>query len=189
MSKPRLQSTNSNSSDKSELNYLRPSDFNSRNSSIDAAATNEWSSKKYVWIADNVEGFVRGQIRQEGADGFLTVDLPDGKRISIHSNETQRMNPPKFSKVEDMSSLTYLNEASVLFNLKERYDAGLIYTYSGLFCVVINPYRRLPIYTDKIIELYRGKKRETVPPHIFAVASDAYRLMMHNREHQSILCT
>lgn len=37
------------------------------------------------------------------------------------------MNPPKFEKCEDMASLTYLNEASVLYNLKQRYTSALIY--------------------------------------------------------------
>lgn len=37
------------------------------------------------------------------------------------------VNPPKFEKVEDMADLTYLNDASVLHNLKQRYYAKLIY--------------------------------------------------------------
>ena len=44
----------------------------------------------------------------------------------------QQMNPPKYEKAEDMASLTFLNEASVLYNLKARYVAGLIYV-STLF--------------------------------------------------------
>ncbi|CAF4775495.1 unnamed protein product, partial [Rotaria magnacalcarata] len=48
-----------------------------------------------------------------------------------------------------MADLTYLNDGSVLANLRDRYARWLIYTYSGLFCVVINPYKRLPIYTMK----------------------------------------
>lgn len=51
----------------------------------------------------------------------------------------------------------------------------LFQTYSGLFCVVVNPYVRLPIYTEKIIELYKGKKRHEVPPHVFAITDTAYR--------------
>ena len=54
---------------------------------------------------------------------------------------------------------------------------------------MVNPYARLPIYTDKIIDTYKGKKRHEVPPHIFAVADTTYRDMLQNREDQSILCT
>jgi hypothetical protein len=37
------------------------------------------------------------------------------------------MNPPKFDKVEDMADLTYLSEASVIHNLRQRYYSDLIY--------------------------------------------------------------
>lgn len=54
---------------------------------------------------------------------------------------------------------------------------------------MVNPYKKLPIYTEKVIELYKGKKRHEVPPHIFAVTDGAYRSMLQDREDQSILCT
>ena len=63
------------------------------------------------------------------------------------SEEVGQINPPKFEKCEDMSNLTYLNDASVFHNLEVRFKAKLIYTYSGLFCIVVNPYKRYPIYT------------------------------------------
>merc|ERR1719232_1089568 len=111
------------------------------------------------------------------------------KKMFVARDDMQKMNPPKYDKQEDMADLTCLNEASVLHNIKERYFSGLIYTYSGLFCVVVNPYKRLPIYTEKIIEIYKGKKRHEVPPHVFAITDIAYRSMLQDREDQSILCT
>jgi len=45
----------------------------------------------------------------------------------VKKDHIEQMNPPKFEKIEDMANLTYLNEASVLYNLRARYGAGLIY--------------------------------------------------------------
>merc|ERR1719317_1117539 len=120
----------------------------------------------------------------------VEVELVEtSKKVLVSRDDMQKMNPPKYDKQEDMADLTCLNEASVLHNIKERYYSGLIYTYSGLFCVVVNPYKRLPIYTEKIIEIYKGKKRHEVPPHVIAITDIAYRSMLQDREDQSILCT
>ncbi|XP_013083692.2 myosin heavy chain, non-muscle isoform X1 [Biomphalaria glabrata] len=155
----------------------------------DPAVQAEWASKKLVWVPDETHGFVAASIKSEKGDQVECVVDETGKKIVIHRDDVQKMNPPKFNKVEDMAELTCLNEASVLHNLKDRYYSGLIYTYSGLFCVVVNPYKKLPIYTEKVIEIYKGKKRHEVPPHVFAIADSAYRCMLQDREDQSILCT
>ena len=52
---------------------------------------------------------------------------------------------------------------------------SMFQTYSGLFCVVVNPYKMLPIYSDEITERYKGYKRHENPPHVFAIADTAYR--------------
>lgn len=149
----------------------------------------DFAAKRLVWVPHDQNGFVAASIKNETGDEYEVEILETGKLCHINKDDAQKMNPPKFNKAEDMAELTCLNEASVLHNLKDRYYSGLIYTYSGLFCVVVNPYRKLPIYTDKVMDLYKGKKRHEVPPHIFAVTDSAYRSMLQDREDQSILCT
>ncbi|XP_024127535.1 myosin-10 isoform X1 [Oryzias melastigma] len=149
----------------------------------------DWTAKKLVWVPSERHGFEAASIREERGEEVMVELAENGKKVLINKDDIQKMNPPKFSKVEDMAELTCLNEASVLHNLKDRYYSGLIYTYSGLFCVVINPYKNLPIYSENIIEMYRGKKRHEMPPHIYAISESAYRCMLQDREDQSILCT
>jgi len=92
----------------------------------DPVALAEWSSKKLVWIPDEKEGFVAASIKDEKNEEYV-VEVDGGKRRKVNKDDIQRMNPPKFEKVEDMADLTCLNEASVLHNLKDRYFSGLIY--------------------------------------------------------------
>ncbi|XP_053493571.1 myosin-9 [Ictalurus furcatus] len=163
--------------------------YGDRSAITDPLAQADWASKKLVWVPSEKLGFESGSLKVEKGDE-CTVELTDsGKVIKVNKDDIQKMNPPKFNKVEDMAELTCLNEASVLHNLKERYYSGLIYTYSGLFCVVINPYKHLPIYSEEIVDMYKGKKRHEMPPHIYAITDTAYRSMMQDREDQSILCT
>lgn len=149
------------------------------------------------------QGFVAASIKGERGDEVEVELAETSKRAMILKDDIQKMNPPKFDKVEDMAELTCLNEASVLHNIKDRYYSGLIYvsiaddvessgiscfyflfyvqTYSGLFCVVVNPYKKLPIYTEKIMERYKGIKRHEVPPHVFAITDTAYRSMLQGK--------
>ena len=104
-------------------------------------------------------------------------------------SEVEQQNPPKYEKCEDMADLTYLTDATVLHNLRQRYLSWYIYTYSGLFCVAVNPYRRLPVYTMQMVRFYRGKKKSEVPPHLYLVSDNAYSCMVRDKENQSMLIT
>ncbi|XP_039754036.1 myosin heavy chain, non-muscle isoform X1 [Pararge aegeria] len=168
-----------------ELRYLSVD----RNSFNDPATQAEWTRKRLVWVPHGTQGFVAAGIKGEQGDEVEVEIAESGKRMLVAIDDIQKMNPPKYDKVEDMAALTCLNEASVLHNIKDRYYSGLIYTYSGLFCVVVNPYKKLPIYTEAIMERYKGIKRHELPPHVFAITDTAYRSMLQDREDQSILCT
>ncbi len=74
----------------------------------------------------------------------------------MNTKDTEPANPGKFDGVIDCSDLSHLNNATVLHNLRVRYAEDLIHTYSGLFLVVVNPYKWIPIYTDEIIQVARA---------------------------------
>ncbi|CAF1505779.1 unnamed protein product, partial [Adineta steineri] len=147
-----------------------------------------FDGKKQCWIPDAKESFVAAEITATNGEE-VTAKTDKGESVTLKKDDVQQMNPPKFTCCDDMANLTYLNDASVLYNLRDRYQRWLIYTYSGLFCVAINPYKRLPIYTMKVVMMYRGRKRTEVPPHLYAISDNAYSNMLRDRENQSMLIT
>ncbi|KAH7911749.1 P-loop containing nucleoside triphosphate hydrolase protein [Hygrophoropsis aurantiaca] len=154
-----------------------------------AALQAEFNEKRWVWVPDEREGYLAGWVNQEDNETGEIVMSAGGEIRRVPLYALSKMNPPKFDRVDDIADLTFLNEASVVHNLRLRYGSGAIYTYSGLFLVAINPYQHLPLYTDAIIQQYRNKRRDENPPHIFAVAERAWVNMGEERENQSILIT
>ncbi|XP_041950931.1 myosin-6 [Alosa sapidissima] len=152
------------------------------------AQTRAFDIKIECFVVDpNVE-YVKGQITSKEG-GKVTVNTVEGKTVTVKESDVHPQNPPKFDKIEDMAMFTFLHEPAVLFNLKERYAAWMIYTYSGLFCVTVNPYKWLPVYDSEVVAAYRGKKRSEAPPHIFSISDNAYQYMLTDRENQSVLIT
>merc|ERR1712223_1080013 len=146
--------------------------------------------KKSCWVPDKATGgYFEGLIdSSEGAK--VTVALLPSKDKKVYKADTVcQVNPPKFDCSEDMADLTFLGDACVLWNSVVRYKNELIYTYSGLFCIAINPYKRFPIYTLRTMEIYVGKRRSECWPHIFGVAEAAYQGMNNSGINQSILIT
>ncbi|XP_058486709.1 myosin heavy chain, fast skeletal muscle-like [Solea solea] len=152
------------------------------------AQNTPFDAKTAYFVTEPSEMYLKGKVvKREG--GKATVELKGGKTLTVKDDDIFPMNPPKFDKIEDMAMMTHLSEPSVLYNLKERYAAWMIYTYSGLFCVTVNPYKWLPVYDAKVVSGYRGKKRIEAPPHIFSISDNAYQFMLQDRENQSILIT
>merc|ERR1712073_8820 len=158
-----------------------------------------YDPKASVWIQDpKTHGYKEGllesgditQLGMEGADLSVKMTVAVAhEKFTLKAGEVGRVNPPKFEKCEDMVNLTYLNDASVFWNLKTRYQAKLIHTYSGLFVVVVNPYKRYPLYTHRVCKIYLGKRRNECPPHLWAIAEGAYRNMLQNKKDNAMLIT
>merc|ERR1711970_88628 len=151
-----------------------------------------YDSKKSVWIPCPKTGGYREGLIESGdlEDPASKCLVAVGHEKFTHkAAEVGKVNPPKFEKCEDMVNLTFLNDASVFWNLKTRYQAKMIHTYSGLFVVVVNPYKRYPLYTHRVAKIYLGKRRNEVPPHLWAIAETAYRGMLNNKKDQAMLIT
>merc|ERR1719204_2222848 len=121
--------------------------------------------------------------------GTTKVMRSDNKEKTYSNDKVEKQNPPKYELLEDLANMTYLSEASVVYNLSERYVRFLIYTYSGLFCVTVNPYKWLPVYDNHVVGCYKGKRKSEMPPHIFSISDNAYNDMLRERHNQSMLIT
>ncbi|XP_009883589.1 PREDICTED: myosin-3-like isoform X2 [Charadrius vociferus] len=152
------------------------------------AQNKPFDAKTSVFVVHAKESYVKSTI-QSKESGKVTVKTEGGETLTVKEDQIFSMNPPKYDKIEDMAMMTHLHEPAVLYNLKERYAAWMIYTYSGLFCVTVNPYKWLPVYNPEVVLAYRGKKRQEAPPHIFSISDNAYQFMLTDRENQSILIT
>merc|ERR1711997_368850 len=146
-----------------------------------------YDPKKSYYCPDGKHGYMECML--ESLEGDKATVMCGHEKKVFKASEIGQVNPRKFEKIEDMADLTYLNDASVFHNLDVRFKAKLIYTYSGLFCIVVNPYKRYPIYTATCVKLYLGKRRNEVPPHLWAITETAYRNMVTNGKNQSMLIT
>jgi len=147
-----------------------------------------FDAKTARWIADPEEVFIRATVKADNG-ATVEVETAKGEVKSLPEAEVLECNPPKFEKEEDMSNLSVLNKACVLHNLRTRYQVLQIYTYSGLFCICINPYKWLMVYTPIMRDFYRNKRRNEAPPHLYAIADGALQFLEMENKNQSSLIT
>ncbi|KAF2362555.1 Myosin head motor domain [Trinorchestia longiramus] len=120
--------------------------------------------------------------------GKLALKLEhSGDIIHVDEDDVEKANPDQYDRCEDLASLRHLNESSVLHTLRQRYGSNLIHTYAGGSMVVVNPTTPLAIYSEKVIQMFRGCRQEEMPPHIYSIGQSAYREMVSTRRDQSIV--
>uniref|UniRef100_A0A8C9YCY1 Osteoclast-stimulating factor 1 n=1 Tax=Sander lucioperca TaxID=283035 RepID=A0A8C9YCY1_SANLU len=93
----------------------------------------------------------------------------------------------KVSGVDDMVLLSKINEDAITDNLKKRYMDDYIFTYIGAVLISVNPFKQLPYFTDREVEIYQGAAQYENPPHIYALADTMYRNMMIDSENQCVI--
>ncbi|XP_068565215.1 unconventional myosin-VI-like isoform X5 [Cebidichthys violaceus] len=143
---------------------------------------------KPVWAPHAADGFQLGTIVDIGADSLSIEPLKKGKTFLAAVNQVFPAEDDVNKHVEDNCSLMYLNEATLLNNVRVRYSKDKIYTFVANILIAVNPYYDIPkLYSPETISKYRGRSLGTLPPHVYAIADKAYRDMKVLKMSQSII--
>ncbi|KAM6969695.1 myosin VIb isoform 1-T2 [Tautogolabrus adspersus] len=144
---------------------------------------------KPVWAPHPTDGFQLGMIVDIGADTLTIEPLNQkGKTFLALMSQVFPAEDDVNKLVDDNCSLMYLNEATLLNNVRVRYNKDHIYTYVANILIAVNPYNDIPkLYGPESLKSYRGKSLGTLPPHVYAIADKAYRDMKVLKMSQSII--
>ncbi|XP_016140310.1 myosin VIb isoform X1 [Sinocyclocheilus grahami] len=144
---------------------------------------------KPVWAPHPTDGFQLGMIVDIGTDALTIEPLSQrGKTFLAPINQVFPAEDDVNKHVEDNCSLMYLNEATLLNNIRVRYSKDLIYTSVANILIAVNPYFDIPkLYSPETIKSYQGRSLGTLPPHVYAIADKAYRDMRVLKMSQSII--
>uniref|UniRef100_A0A7N6F9G5 Unconventional myosin-VI n=1 Tax=Anabas testudineus TaxID=64144 RepID=A0A7N6F9G5_ANATE len=144
---------------------------------------------KPVWAPHPTDGFQLGTIVDIGTDSLTIEPLKQrGKTFLAPINQVFPAEDDVNKHVEDNCSLMYLNEATLLNNVRVRYSKDKIYTFVANILIAVNPYYDIPkLYSPETIKQYQGRSLGTLPPHVYAIADKAYRDMKVLKMSQSII--
>ncbi|KAJ7990677.1 hypothetical protein DPEC_G00302880 [Dallia pectoralis] len=155
------------------------------------AAEQAWYGSEKVWLVHK-DGFSLATLVKTEAgsvpEGKVKIKLEhDGTVLDVDEDDVEKANPPSSDRSEDLASLQYLNESSVMHSLRQRYGGNLIHTHAGPNMVIINPLSTPSMYSEKVMHMFKGCRREDTAPHIYGVAQSAYRNLLTTRQDQSIV--
>ncbi|KAL0835232.1 hypothetical protein Bca101_087121 [Brassica carinata] len=166
----------------------------------------DWSEKTRTeeqisepeWV-DNVEFFITkklgvwcrgpngewhlGKIQSASGDAACVV-LSTTEVVEVSMKEILPANPDVLEGVDDLIQLSYLNEPSVLYNLRS-FMFLFLQSKAGPVLIAVNPFKNVQIYGNDIRSAYQ--KKALVAPHVYAVADAAFDEMMREEKNQSII--
>lgn len=141
-----------------------------------------------IWAPDPIHGFRLGRIVDIGEDTINVQILDEPNKVITATYDCVYPSEEEEKDVDDNCALMYLNEATLLNNIRLRYQKDQIYTYVANILIAVNPYYEIKdLYSRSKIEQYQGKSLGVLPPHVFAIADKAFRDTKCFRQSQSII--
>ncbi|XP_032597162.1 unconventional myosin-XV isoform X2 [Drosophila grimshawi] len=141
----------------------------------------DWAEGDLVWFDPGVGHPIPGEIQEvhRAAQVIVVQAMIKGKAqtfaLQPGEGSLRARQDLGSSGVEDMTLLDDLHEASLLWNLRLRYDKGLIYTFAGSILIAVNPYKMFPdAYGLEVAKQYAGRPLGALPPHLFAIGAAAH---------------
>ncbi|GAB5359419.1 hypothetical protein AAMO2058_000542400, partial [Amorphochlora amoebiformis] len=144
---------------------------------------------EWYWVPSSKEGYTPGKLVKKQKSGNWELETENGQSLTVSKKKLplERLYWSHLKRVvQDLVMLDVLNRPLICYNLMERYKSNQIYTSIGSILISLNPYKWLPLYTPEVISRYQ-KKRDSQPPHVFGIASDAFLNLWENVEGQSIV--
>jgi myosin heavy subunit len=107
----------------------------------------------------------------EAEEKQLKLKLKDGtsktfKRADIGFHYR---NPSAVEDLDDFLNLPNLDEPNILHSVRVRYWKHHVYSYTGPILIAVNPWRRVNIYEQSVLNHYTNTSEEL--PHIFGIAA------------------
>lgn len=145
----------------------------------------EWAR---AWMRHETDDAVSVRLDISETNGCPTEEQvrfsPDqiGTDILLAASINERRLPP-----HDLVSLDHFHEPTVVECLERRFLKNHIYTNTGPVLIAVNPFEPLPnLYSDEAMEKYwtcsEESSKDKLPPHVYALADQAFRSMMRGIE-------
>ncbi|XP_078600009.1 unconventional myosin-XIX-like [Branchiostoma floridae x Branchiostoma japonicum] len=158
-----------------------------------AAAVRKYEKGLDVWIKDEALVWVQATVVGTMKDGRIIVRVGPGQDsvVWVKGDYPQLCGENNFVETEDLTRLNPLTEPAVLHCIHERYKQGEYYTTAGITLVAVNPFSTVPsLYSLAKIHLYSSAQPQDVkelPPHVFAVAQQAFGNLSRGLGSQAII--
>lgn len=125
-----------------------------------------------------MDAYVKATVLSRTDDQVTVMDELSRTDRTFAADEVGLVNPDSQDGVNDNTELMFLNDPSLLWNLRFRYEHDKIYTYTGYILIAINPYKNMgPLYNDDLMFQYKGKSIGSLEPHVYAIADHSFRAM------------